>query len=69
MKQGNLPQQKIVSLNGNKNAKYKIDINDQIEKLEKLYLLNKDKIISIGECGLDYYYESTGEIKKIQKDF
>lgn len=50
------------------NAKYKIDINDQIEKLEKLYLSNKDKIISIGECGLDYYYESTDEIKKIQNE-
>lgn len=50
------------------NAKYKFDIEEQINKLEELYLLNKEKIISIGECGLDYYYESTNEIKKVQKE-
>ena len=32
-------------------------------------LINKhNKIIGIGETGLDYYYESSDEIKKLQKD-
>ncbi|MDE5651780.1 MAG: TatD family hydrolase, partial [Ureaplasma sp.] len=50
------------------NAKFHLDIREEISKLEKLYLSNKEKIIAIGECGLDYYYESTDEIKLLQKE-
>ncbi|MDE5617744.1 MAG: TatD family hydrolase [Ureaplasma sp.] len=50
------------------NAKYHLNIKNEISRLEELYLSNKDKIISIGECGLDYYYESTDEIKLLQKE-
>lgn len=50
------------------NAKLHLNIREEINKLEKLYLSNKEKIIAIGECGLDYYYESTDEIKLLQKE-
>ncbi|MFH1427378.1 MAG: TatD family hydrolase, partial [Patescibacteria group bacterium] len=29
-----------------------------IAKLEKIYLNNKSEIVAIGECGLDYFFES-----------
>lgn len=40
------------------------DIND-IEKLEKLYLDNKDVIVAWGEIGLDYHYENYNKEKQI----
>jgi TatD DNase family protein len=41
----------------------KNDIDNEVEKLEKL--INENKIIAIGEIGLDYYYDKTK--KEIQK--
>lgn len=58
--------------------KYKSDLADCMYKLEKLYIDNKDKIVAIWECGLDYHwinalvleYDLTeNEIVKIQKNF
>lgn len=40
------------------------DLND-IEKLEQLYLKNKDVIVAWGEIGLDYHYENYDKEKQI----
>jgi len=40
------------------------DINTQLEKLEKIVLENKDVIVAIGECGLDYTEVGDGERKR-----
>ncbi len=56
---------------------YWLDIKKTIEKLEKLYLENKDKIVGIWETWLDYYWmlkESNDQKeiqnkKQIQKEF
>lgn len=37
------------------------------ERFEKLYLENKNKIVAVGECGLDYYYFE--KIKKEKPEF
>lgn len=42
-----------------------INIEQEINKLEDLLLQNKDHIVAIGECGLDYHYE--GYIKDNQE--
>lgn len=34
----------------------KLELNKQIEMLEQMYLDNKEKIVCIGECGLDFYH-------------
>lgn len=45
-----------------------IDINEMINELEQIYLSNKDKVVSIGECGLDYTGDfNNPEIKEMQK--
>lgn len=45
------------------------NVEEMVEFLEKLYLKNKNKILCIGECGLDYYYQNNDEIKNKQKKF
>ncbi len=40
------------------------DLND-IQKLEDLYLKNKDVVVAWGECGLDYHYENFDKEKQI----
>ncbi|MDD3646560.1 MAG: TatD family hydrolase [Candidatus Gracilibacteria bacterium] len=55
----------------------KLDLETTISKLEELYLENKDIVIAIGECGLDYYrlppkiqsHLSIQKIKDKQKRF
>lgn len=52
-------------------------LETDITELEKIYLSNPDKVIAVGECGLDYMFESnpdfvpTGltaeQLKKLQK--
>lgn len=52
-------------------------LETDIAELEKIYLSNPDKVIAVGECGLDYMFESnpdfvpTGltaeQLKKLQK--
>lgn len=44
-----------VGIHPNDIDKYK-DANETMNNLEKLYLLNRDKVIAIGECGIDLYY-------------
>jgi len=46
---------------------YWLDLEKTINSLEKLYLENKEKIIAIWECGLDYYWEK--DKKEEQKMF
>lgn len=49
-------------------------IKQAILDLEDLYINNKDRVVGIGECGLDYHFQdefnrsllSTDELKKIQ---
>ncbi|MCR5624896.1 MAG: TatD family hydrolase [Lachnospiraceae bacterium] len=41
-------------------------IGENIEKIEKM--LDYEKTVAIGEIGLDYHYENTDEIKKMQKE-
>lgn len=51
-------------------------ISEYINKLEKIYKSNPEKVIAVGECGLDYYFNgidyspseiSESDQKKIQK--
>lgn len=44
-----------------------LDLEKSIEKLENIYLENKDYIVAIWECGLDYYRLKAENDKKIQK--
>ena len=44
-----------------------LDIKNTIKNLEKLYLENKEKIVAIWECWLDYYWEK--DKKEEQKKF
>ncbi|MBR2651290.1 TatD family hydrolase [bacterium] len=37
--------------------------------LESLYLENKEKILCVGECGLDFYYQNDEQTKKRQEEF
>jgi len=46
---------------------YWLDLEKTINSLEKLYLENKEKIVAIWECGLDYYWEK--DKKEEQKMF
>lgn len=57
---------------------YRDNISQTIETLEKYYIDNKDEIVAIWECWLDYYWIETlikqygltqEKIKRIQKDF
>jgi TatD DNase family protein len=57
---------------------YRDDRNWTIKQLENYYLNNKEKVVAIWECWLDYYWIdslkeqnnlSEEEIKQIQKDF
>ena len=57
---------------------YRDNKTQTIEKLEKYYLDNKENVVAIWECWLDYYWIeslkktyslSEEEIKQIQKDF
>jgi len=43
------------------------DIEKEIEKLEKIYLENKTKIIWIWECWLDYFHINENKIEKIKQ--
>ncbi|MBB1565208.1 TatD family hydrolase [Candidatus Gracilibacteria bacterium] len=53
----------------------KLDLEETIEKLENIYKENKEKIVAIGEIGLDYYriekdsekFFESGKIKDKQK--
>ncbi len=57
--------------------KYNWKIKETIDKLEKLYLKNREKIVWIWECGLDYHwvpslvneYLNAEDIIKLQKKF
>jgi len=46
---------------------YWLDLEKTINLLEKLYLKNKEKIVAIWECGLDYYWDK--DKKDEQKRF
>ena len=46
---------------------YWLDLEKTINSLEKLYIENKEKIVAIWECGLDYYWEK--DKKEEQKMF
>lgn len=48
------------------NVNKKEDIRKDLNSIEKM--LSNDKVIAIGEIGLDYHYENSSEIKKIQKE-
>ena len=37
-----------------------VSIQNDIEKLEKLYQHNTSKIVAFGECGLDYFFDHPG---------
>ncbi len=39
----------------------------QIEELEEIYKSNPEKVVGVGECGLDYDGVENGEIKVLQK--
>lgn len=46
-----------------------LDLKQTIDELEQMYLANQNKVVCIGECGLDYSYEFiTDEIKLKQKE-
>lgn len=45
------------------------DTNEMITFLESLYLENKEKILCVGECGLDFYYQNDEQTKKRQEEF
>lgn len=34
------------------------NIQEDIDKLEQIYLSNPEKIVAIGECGLDFYFDN-----------
>ena len=40
---------------------YDLEIEDSIKELEKLYLANKEKVVWIWECWLDYYWMERDE--------
>lgn len=44
------------------------NLDEMINFLETLYLNNKDKVLCIGECGLDYYYNNDETTKIKQKN-
>ncbi|MGL4950242.1 MAG: TatD family hydrolase [Mycoplasma sp.] len=46
---------------------YDLNLEETMQQIEDIYLSNKNKIVAIGECGLDYYYPETN--KDIQKTF
>lgn len=45
----------------------RFELDKTLTFLEELFLKNKDKVIAIGECGLDYHYENDDETKRIQQ--
>ncbi len=54
-------------------VKYKdnldISIQKDIKSLEKIYLDNVDKVVAVGECGLDYAFSTSGESKPTSEVF
>ncbi len=47
-----------------------LDLEETMKKLEKIYLENKDKVVAVWECWLDYYrLERDKEIKKLAPEY
>ena len=40
-----------------------VSIHQDIEKLEDIYQSGTDKVVAVGECGLDYYFSTSEESK------
>ena len=45
------------------------DLQDTIAFLKELVINNRQKVLCIGECGLDYYYDNDEQTKAIQKEW
>lgn len=59
IKQANLSTHAYCSIAVHPTEGYKLDIQEIIDTLRKMYETKPNKIIAIGECGLDYHYPET----------
>lgn len=51
----------------NLNLTFEEYINDLLEKIEKLIVNNRKKVVAIGELGLDYYWDKEENTRNLQK--
>ncbi|MBI2022729.1 TatD family hydrolase [Candidatus Daviesbacteria bacterium] len=49
---------RLVSLAQDKHTNINLQIQQEMQKLEEIYHKNPKKIIGVGECGLDFFFES-----------
>lgn len=42
-------------------------ILEDVKKLEDIYRTNPEKVVAVGECGLDYFYPTDRQAKELQK--